>query len=401
MTRESNPSPDHVSTPPEYQRFTTRARALFFARVAFLVFGFSILVVPSWSLYFKVSSPAARAVYLFMIGYTFGNYLLIRLPRWGRIATYLTLCLDVIVLVVLLPSPLLATQLLFMTLFAILFPTPIAIVPPLLALTVAVHLQLFLKHGAFTAIDMLTLLWHLALNFIVAYVIIYLSEKESGAQPDLATLQRGMEKRAATAERGRLSREIHDGLGAALSSLIMQCEYLLQLAKEPAVVSEIRELKASAEEAMSELRRSLQMLRADFDLRLSLRDYAESFAQKAQLEVAFEEVGLPARLPPGTELALFRVLQESLSNCAKHADPKHVRVRVLHGDGRVLLCVADNGKGFNSRRVEDEGYGLENMRLRARELGGDLLIETNSGAGSIVSFSVPVTASYEADERLP
>jgi hypothetical protein len=99
----------------------------------------------------------------------------------------------------------------------------------------------------------LTLIWYLGLNFIVIYVLVYLNEREVTAHREVVELQ-GDLKELAVEERDRLAREIHDGLGASLSSLIIQSEYVAQLTKDDAVKKEVADLKQSAEEAIEELR---------------------------------------------------------------------------------------------------------------------------------------------------
>ena len=115
-------------------RFLTRARGLFYARIAFLVLGLGVIGVPGWSQSFGVGGRAAFAVYVAMVGYTALNYWLIGSPRLGRAVTFVTLCCDLCVLIWVvsmtggLRSPLLAAQLLFTTLFVLLFPSPFAVV---------------------------------------------------------------------------------------------------------------------------------------------------------------------------------------------------------------------------------------------------------------------------------
>jgi two-component system sensor histidine kinase DegS len=288
-----------------------------------------------------------------------------------------------------LQSPLLATQLLFTALFAILFPRPLGILPPLLALPITTRLDLLLNRSV-TAVEVLTLLWYTALNFIVVYVLVYLNEREAAAQREVLQLQGDLKDLAVVEERNRLAREIHDGLGATLSSLIIQSEYLLQLATEPAMIVEIRELKASAEESIEELRRNLRMMREDFDLTQALEDHIRTFRERTQLDVAFERSGPSEPMSADAQLALFRVLQESLSNCAKHAEPKHIRVRLAYQGDKVFLSVKDDGKGFDSRAAKVGHYGLLNMRERATKIGGEIVIDSTPGSGTQIDFSVPM-----------
>lgn len=381
------------------ERFVARARALFYARLMFLTLGLLILAVPVWSHYFGLRGPLAFGAYFAMLLYSVANYTVLENPRAGRIVTYITLCFDLMIMVVLiargggLQTPLLATQLLFTTLFALLYPKPLAILPPLLALLVTTRLDQLLDRSP-TAVEVLTLLWYLALNFIIIYVLVYLNEREVSAHREVVHLQSDLKELAVVEERNRLAREIHDGLGASLSSLIIQSEYLMNLAKsDEALKSEIIELKATAEEAIEELRRNLRMMREDFDLAVGLEDYVKTFQDRTQLEVSFEKFGMQLqRLSPEAQLSLFRVLQECLSNAAKHAAAKKVVVKLQLSDSKVLLSVKDDGKGFDTRQARPGHYGLTNMRERAMKVEGEVIIDSTPGAGTQVTFSVPVTA---------
>lgn len=385
----------------EQDRFVARARALFYARMMFLTLGLLILAVPVWSAYFGLQGPWAFLGYFTMLLYSVANLLVINHAVAGRYVTYVTLCLDLLIMVVLvskpvvgggLQSPLLATQLLFTTLFAILFPRPLAILPPLLALPVTTRLDLLLNRSP-QAIDVLTLLWYSALNFIIVYVIVYLNEREAAAHREVVELQGDLKELAVIEERNRIAREIHDGLGASLSSLIIQSEYLQQLApKEDKLQREIRELRTTAEESIEELRRNLRMMREDFELASALEDHIKTFGERTQLPIRFEKVGLPRKLSPDAQMALFRVLQEALSNAVRHGQPNAIDVKLLFDDGRVHLAVKDDGRGFDPSQMRPGHYGLLNMRERAGKIGGELVIDSAPGSGAQISFSVPAGA---------
>lgn len=395
-----NVSPAEASVSWMQERFVARARALFYARMMFLTLGLLILALPEWSSYFGLKGPWAFAGYFFMLLYSVANYLVIDHPRAGKVLTYVTLCFDLLIMVVLiakpqvgggLQSPLLATQLLFTTLFAILFPKPMAIIPPLLALPITTRLDQLLNRSP-TAVEMLTLLWYSALNFIIIYVVVYLNEREISAHREVVELQADLKELAVVEERNRLAREIHDGLGASLSSLIIQAEYLMQIAQDEKVRAEIAELKSSAEESIEELRRNLRMMREDFDISSALEEYVKTFRDRTQLEVTFFRSGIQERLSPDQALSLFRVLQECLSNAAKHARARSVEVRLaFDGDAkRVLLSVKDDGQGFDPEAKKAGHYGLINLRERAMKVGGQVIIDSAPGKGAHITFSIPM-----------
>ena len=128
-------------------------------------------------------------------------------------------------------------------------------------------------------------------------------------------LQGDLKELAVVEERNRLAREIHDGLGASLSSLIIQSRVPpAQLAKDEAVLKEIGELKASAEESIEELRRNLRMMREDFELAAGLEDYVKTFRDRTQLQVRFERGGVGAA-------ARARRRSSRSSGCSRSASP--------------------------------------------------------------------------------
>lgn len=384
----------------EQDRFVARARALFFARLMFMTLGGLILAVPEWTAWFGLEGPFAVAGYVTMLMYSVANFLVVDHARAGRVVTYVTLCLDLLFMVFVivkpqsgggLQSPLLATQLLYTTLFAILFPKPLAILPPLLILPITTQLDLILLRPV-RAVDLLTVLWYSGLNVIIVYVLVYLNERETSAHREVVSLQDDLKNLAVIEERSRLAREIHDGLGASLSALIIQSEYLLQLTNEPQLRHEIGELKGTAEESIEELRRALQMMREDFELDRGLADYLKTFRERTQLEVDFESRGTPVHLPPDTQLALFRILQECLSNAAKHAQASRITVQLAYSVERVDLSVRDDGRGFSTAGTRHGHYGLRNMHERAVKLGGQLILESAPGAGTHLHLSIPVAA---------
>src|SRR5437868_639223 len=203
-------------------RFLTRARGLFYARIAFLVLGLGVIGVPGWSHSFGVGGRAAFAVYVAMVGYTAANYWLIGRPRLGRPVTFVTLCCDLCVLVWVvsmtggLRSPLLAAQLLFTTLFVLLFPSPFAVVPPILTFPAVAKLDQLLGGRAVVQFDLFILLWYSAINCILVYLMVYLNERDRSRYRDLQRLHRTVREMAVVEERIGLAREIHDGLGGVL-----------------------------------------------------------------------------------------------------------------------------------------------------------------------------------------
>lgn len=374
-----------------------RARALFYARLALLFIGLGILVVPAWRDSFAIDLARGLVVYIVMVTYSAINYVLVERERLGGALTFVTLCLDLFVLVYLvvvsggLQSPLLPTQLLFTTLFVMLFPRPLALIPPLLTFPIVAKIQEILSDGWFGSQDLFLLIWYSAINCVIVYVMVYLNSREEMKHREILRLERSLKEYAVTEERNRLAREIHDGLGGTLSSLILQAEYLQTIAPEEPLHSEISELKASAEESIEELRRSLTMMRDDFDLVQGVADACEKFeARTRHLALSFRREGLERPVGPEAALAIFRVLQESLTNVARHANARSANVVLSFDESGCTLTVSDDGQGFDRSKASPVGhYGLLNMHERAQRIGGVVTVDSAPGEGTRVRLFVP------------
>lgn len=399
-------------------RFLTRARALFYARLAFLVLGLGVIGLPSWSHAFGIGGPLAYAVYLVMVAYSAANYAFLDKPKVGRALTFVTLCADLSVLVAIvsvtggLRSPFLAAQLLFTTLFVVLFPTPLAVVPPLLTFPVVAKLDQLLGGLAVVQIDIFILLWYSAINCILVYVMVYLNERDRAKHRELHKLSKAVREMAIVEERNRLAREIHDGLGGVISSVVIQSEYLVNMidgsevrarlsgtadaraAVIPTIRKELTELHEAAEESMDELRRSLRMMKDDFDLVTAVADHCKIAGARHKLDVKFSRVGRERTVGPERSLAIFRVLQESLTNAAKHCGKGTlIEVSLTFAPGSCTLAVQDHGGGFtlpsDPDQLSREGhYGLANMRERANKVGGRLRVASAPGKGTRIELTV-------------
>src|SRR5438132_1780651 len=166
--------------------------------------------------------------------------------------------------------------------------------------------------------------------------MVYLNERDRARHRDLQRLHRTVREMAIVEERNRLAREIHDGLGGALSSVVIESESLLNMidgsevrarlsgddearaAILPTIRKELSDLHQAAEDSMDELRRSLRMMQEDFDLVGTLSDYCKVASARHRLEVRFGQKGPERLVGPESSLALFRVLQESITNVARH-----------------------------------------------------------------------------------
>ena len=198
-------------------------------------------------------------------------------------------------------------------------------------------------------------------------------------------------------ERRRLARELHDETGQALTSNL-----LTQSGHEEA--HDERELRAAIAEVRELVRSTLQDVRQlavelrpkvldDFGLVAALERLTQSFGEQTGISVHFQQLLPPpaGRLPPEVETALYRIVQESLTNIVKHARATSVSVVLTRKDDSVSVVVEDDGVGFEPGREPDGGIGLAGMRERVALLGGRLAIESRPGAGTTFVAEVPLT----------
>lgn len=224
-----------------------------------------------------------------------------------------------------------------------------------------------------------------------------------------ATLAIGMKRLAESArtaavlaERNRIAQEIHDGLAQAFTGILMQlgaAEEHMGCARRsplPEIIGRIRDL---AREGLSEARRSVLALRPDAPraggLECALRQLAERATIAGRVTCAFEGGGTLSGLPPEHQHELLRIAQEAVSNAVRHASPKHVRIALAEEPAQWVLSVTDDGRGMGRlpKLLEQQGFGLANMRERAAAIGGHCEIESRAGAGTRVTVRLPRTRS--------
>jgi len=197
-------------------------------------------------------------------------------------------------------------------------------------------------------------------------------------------------------ERLHLSRELHDESGQLLSALSVQLGLLERDVNFPEIANQrISELKQTANEIQENLHKLAVDLRpASLDhlgLVDTLRQFIEEFSRQYELNIEFEAVGMDeSRLPIEVETALFRIVQESLTNVALHAQASQVDVLISRNNNKVVTLVEDDGVGFIlSTPTIEQHLGLFGMRERIEMLGGEFAVESSSGKGTTVRAEVP------------
>ncbi len=195
-------------------------------------------------------------------------------------------------------------------------------------------------------------------------------------------------------ERRRLARELHDETGQALTSILLGLKRLEDIVGEGEPRAAVAELRALVVATLQDVRRLAVELRPkvldDFGLVAALERLTETFAEQTGIEVQFTATLPPERLSPELETALYRIVQESLTNVVKHARATRVSILLTRKNGAVAAVVEDNGQGFDPDDVREGGFGLEGMRERVGLLGGRLQVESGRTTGTTLVAEVPV-----------
>lgn len=249
-----------------------------------------------------------------------------------------------------------------------------------------------------------TFLYLAGLFFVVSFSTLMIRADEARLQSDRlldelkqAHLQlqeyAGQAEELATAkERNRLARELHDSVVQTLYGLTLQAEAasrILEAGQTEEVKNYLREIRENSQQTLQETRLLIFELRPPIlereGLSSALRARLESVESRSGLktQINLQEVG---RLPNGIETGLYGISNEALNNVLKHARASEIKVSLKRGTGKIVLEISDNGTGFDpSSEVSYGGMGLNGMRERAGQVGGDLqIISGETGTNVIV-----------------
>lgn len=199
-------------------------------------------------------------------------------------------------------------------------------------------------------------------------------------------------------ERARIARDLHDGVAQVLYLLALKADMAAQqVAHAPdRVTVELKEIGQRSRQVIREIRRTIFALRplnwSSEGFLPALDRFVKDFAQQLNWRVSFdvdsEKLSIPARLEP----AVFRLVQESLNNVAKHAEADRVRVEICRDDqgSALVLTVRDDGLGFNPAKNHSSGLGLRQMQRRVEAVGGTFSIESRLGDGTTTVALIPL-----------
>lgn len=208
-------------------------------------------------------------------------------------------------------------------------------------------------------------------------------------------------------ERKRISREIHDGPAQMLANMLLRSDLVEKIYHENGMeeaIAEMRTLKELVRDSLKEVRRIIYDLRPmaldDLGLIPTLKKYLSTIENyKGSPVITYRHLGEERRLPTNYEIALFRLIQESVQNALKHAKATEIQVKSELRKNSFIATVKDNGTGFDVRSIREGAFGIVGMRERVSLLNGEISIHSKRGAGTLVIIQIPMQLDLEKEKR--
>jgi PAS domain S-box-containing protein len=202
-------------------------------------------------------------------------------------------------------------------------------------------------------------------------------------------------------ERRRITRDLHDGVGQALTGLRLHIDILTRQAHltDSSALDRVAVMKQIIDETLNTISQIAFDLRPpildDFGLVSALRVYVDRFAERARIDVGLNAPENLKRFDPKAEATLYRVIQESLTNIAKHSHATKAQIDIERTGDILLLTISDNGKGFDNNRSSNPslwngGLGVVNMKERIDGLRGSFTLTTERGKGTNIRIEIPL-----------
>jgi signal transduction histidine kinase len=220
-------------------------------------------------------------------------------------------------------------------------------------------------------------------------------QRTEEAEQELRRLSRQLVQ-AQEAERKSLSRELHDEVGQMLTALRMELRSLQELRTGPEEEfnGHVEGAKRLTEQSLRALRGLAMGLRPamldDLGLGAAIQWQARQFSKHTGIPVNVEIEDLPATIPEAHRTCIYRVVQEALTNCARHAQAKQIDIAVTGESAGIAVSVRDDGIGFNAAKARGRGFGLIGMQERVMDLGGSLSFTPRAPHGTVLSARIPL-----------
>lgn len=239
--------------------------------------------------------------------------------------------------------------------------------------------------------------------FLVAIFFSYpasLAKKLRKSNKELVAAQDEIERLVLAKERRRLAGDIHDSAIQSLHGANMLLGVAIKESRghAPEMVQHLDLVKEALNQTLAEIGTAVDDL---FDDRLDERSFCciaqkamSSFKRKHQIESRFCATGCEIKLSSENKKALYLIIQEALSNVAKHSGARFVDININYGVDELTLAIKDDGCGFDVTDATRRGHGLDMLSMRARELGGTVKIDSNTGRGTAIVVTAPIPGEH-------
>ena len=209
---------------------------------------------------------------------------------------------------------------------------------------------------------------------------------------------------ASEAQRRKLSKEIHDGIGPLISTIKLNLDALqLELGEEPPpraaqMIESMSELlKAMSNDIRSISHNLMPNVLVDFGLVAALENLCQRVNSSGKVKANFYHSNIRERMGQKVALGLYRITQELINNAVKYARATTINVQLIRHSDSIVLMVEDDGIGFSPHQPEntigiDKGIGLRNIQTRVRSLGGSFILESQPGEGVLATIEVPLSS---------
>ncbi|WP_440894767.1 sensor histidine kinase [Amphibacillus sp. Q70] len=198
-------------------------------------------------------------------------------------------------------------------------------------------------------------------------------------------------------ERRRISREIHDGPAQMLANILLRADLVDRTFRERSqeeAMKEMKSMRSMVHTSLHEVRRIIYDLRPmaldDLGLVPTIRKYLANVEDYHKITITSSEQGCFNQLTAKYEVALFRLIQESVQNAVKHAVPKSIQVNISIDNNQVATSIRDDGVGFDINKKKEQSFGLIGMRERVEMLDGQLEINSKIGQGTTIYIKIPL-----------
>ncbi len=238
--------------------------------------------------------------------------------------------------------------------------------------------------------------WFLLIVAFTVFELVVFLVKQGQKKKYLATIKELEHQNAIEKERLRISRDLHDELGAGLSLILLNSSMAQSQAGQPEMVdSFLMRINRNTKELYESMHNLIWLLKTENQtmnaLLAKLRETISELCEDAGLdyEISFPEVEVESIINRDASRQIYLMVKETVNNVIKHAQASKLTLNLNYYPERISIIVIDNGKGFDNKIVEKKGNGLFNLKLRAEHLNGEFKIQSDLGTGTRIEIDIP------------